>query len=251
MEIKAIIVDDEYDNREVLKKLLRKVSKKLKVIGEASNVEEAHDLIYTQKPNLVFLDIQMPGGNGFSLLEKFDKMDFAVIFVTSYDNYVLDALRLSALDYILKPIDTKELENALLKFEAYIKEKEERELYIRNAIHNYNTKQLEHKIAVHVANQVILLNLRDITHFSGEGNYTQITTSNNETYSSAKTIADYEEMTENNVNFFRIGKSCIANINYITSYTKKEPCFITINRTFNFEVSRRKKQELLTILMKK
>src|ERR1044071_2325981 len=108
-KIKTILVDDEQDSREVLTELLLDASNEIEVIGEASNVDEAFKLINEKDPQLVFLDIQMPRANGFALLKKFEQVPFEVIFVTSFDQYAINAIKFSALDYLLKPVEPDDL----------------------------------------------------------------------------------------------------------------------------------------------
>jgi two-component system, LytTR family, response regulator len=246
MVITAIIVDDEADNRSVLKNLLKMFCPHIKVKGEAANIDEAYDLILEFDPTVVFLDIQMPGGNGFNLLKKFKEIKFDVIFVTGYDKYALEAIKLSALDYLMKPIEVADLQEAVKRIERNVINKG-LQLQLENA--ENNMAELEKKIAVHTNDQVVFLSLKDITHFEGERNYTLIYT-NSKKYTSSKTLGSYEEMLEGNVLFFRIGKGCIVNLNCITNYSKGEPCMLTVNEKYMYEISRRKKQELLDKLKK-
>ena len=109
MEVTALIVDDEHKNRETLVKLIDQFCYGIKVIGQAENVQAAKEFIDTNKPHIVFLDIEMPGGNGFTLLEKFDKPDFQLIFTTAHADYAIKAIKFAALDYLLKPINVNEL----------------------------------------------------------------------------------------------------------------------------------------------
>ena len=113
--LRAVIIDDEANAREALQNMLKLVSPEVEICGEAKNVDLGIELINTQKPDLVFLDIQMPGKTGFDLLNSFEKLDFKVIFTTAYQEYALKAFRFSAIDYLLKPIDPDELIEAVNK----------------------------------------------------------------------------------------------------------------------------------------
>jgi two-component system LytT family response regulator len=241
MEITAIIVDDEADNRSVLRNLLKMFCPNIKVTAEASNIVAAYDLIMEQNPKVVFLDIQMPGGYGFNLLKKFKELPFEVIFVTGYDKYALEAIKLSAIDYLMKPIEVADLQEAVKRLEKSVKSKD-----LMQQLENveYNLEAVEKKIIIHTNDKVLFLPLKDITHFDGERNYTNIYT-NDKKYTSSKNLGEYEEMIESNKQFYRIGKSCIVNLNCITNYSKGEPCMLTVNEKFTYEISRRKKQELL------
>ena len=119
--ITAVIVDDEIKSREVLKRLLQEVDVDLTIVGEADSVEAGFEVINKENPQLVFLDVEMLDGTGFNLLEKFDDIDFKIIFITAYDKYAIKAFKYSAIDYLLKPTGIDELENALVQIEKLIK----------------------------------------------------------------------------------------------------------------------------------
>ena len=250
MTITALIVDDEADSRSVLKKLLSQFCPQVNVIGEAASAAMAYDLIQSLKPQLVFLDIQMPGGSGFSLVKKFDEVPFELIFVTSYDKYAIDAIKMSALDYLVKPVEVDDLKAALARYEKAQLQKESHQMQVVNLIANMEENNVEKRIAVHNNDNVVLLSLTQITHLEGERNYTQIYTGKGEKYTSSKNLGEFEDMLESYPQFFRIGKGCMVNLNWVTNYSKREPCVITINERYTYEISRRKKQELLEKLKK-
>jgi two-component system, LytTR family, response regulator len=241
---KAIIIDDEEDSRNVLFKLLTLFCKEIEVTSLCSNITDAFLKINEIKPDVVFLDIQMPSGNGFELLKKFKKVDFEVIFVTSYDQFAIDAIRLSALDYLLKPIETKQLVESIQRLKTK-KELFTETLRIENASHNYEKQGLEKRIAIHSADSVHLLELKTIVCLEGERNYSTIYTKTKERFLSSKNLGQFELILENQPEFIRISKSHLINLNFVTNYTKKEPCTITLNKNFTIEVSRRRRQEIL------
>lgn len=246
MELRVIIVDDEADSITVLRNLLKNFCPQVTVVGEAFDITEAYELITKLKPNAVFLDIQMPGGNGFSLLKKFNEINFDVVFVTSYDKYAIEAIKLSALHYLLKPIEVEDLQEAVKRIEKNVYGNQQQQNQIHNAIHNM--EEIEKKITVHDKDHVEFLSLNEITHFESERNYTNIYTKGNKKYTSSKNLGEYEEMLRDHERFYRANKSCIVNLNFVSNYSKTEPCIITINNQFNQEVSRRKKQELVDLL---
>jgi two-component system LytT family response regulator len=243
MKIRTILVDDEADSRGVLRNLIGNYCANIELVGEASNIETAYDLINDLKPDLVLLDIQMPGGNGFSLLKKFKEIPFKVIFITGYDQYALEAIKFSALHYLLKPVEVSDLVEAISRAERSILSKENNAELIRNAINNI--ENVEKKIAIHLRDQVHLLGLSTITHFEGASNYTTIYSVDNKKYSSSKNLGEYEELLENNSSFLRISKSIIINVNHIKNYSKGDQCEIELPNGIIVEVSRRKKQEML------
>lgn len=249
MQFKAIIVDDEAHSRSVLKNLLVKFCPSINLVAEADNANTAFDLINKHEPDVVFLDIQMPGGNGFSLLKKFKDIYFDVVFATSYDKYAIEAIKLSALHYLLKPIEVEDLQEAVKRLERNADSKEINEKLIANAINNSEEKvEIEKKITVHTKDQVIFLSLNEITHFEADVNYTFIYTKENVKYTSAKTIGDYENLLKEYDAFYRISKSCLINVNYVRDYSKGETCILTLANKHTYEVSRRRKQDLLVLL---
>src|SRR5690606_33018855 len=145
----AIIVDDEVDGREVLSDLLHQYYPQIELLGMASNVEEAHKLILKTNPQLDFLDIQMPKANGFNLLTKFNPVKFEIIFVTSYDQYAINAIKFNALDYILKPVEVDDLKESIYRAVAKIEKKIENSLQIINLLYSLDNNQNDKKITVH------------------------------------------------------------------------------------------------------
>ncbi len=249
-KIRAIIVDDEKQSRVVLRSLLESFSKEVEIIAEASNVDEAFELINEKKPQLVFLDIQMPRANGFSLLKKFAEIPFEVIFVTSFDKYAINAIKFSALDYLLKPVEVNDLQDAIAKAVKVISLKQNTGTQIVNLLHSLDSETKERKIVVHAGDNVLLVKSNDIVCIESDGSYCNITTIKNERYVSAKYLKDFEDYFGEDSTFLRIHKSCLINISHIKGYNKGEPCIIEMINGQTFEVARRKKQEVLEKLKK-
>lgn len=245
--IKAIIIDDEKNSREVLKSLLKNCSSEIEIVAEAANAEEAFQLINIHQPELVFLDIQMPKANGFSLLKRFESILFEIIFVTSYDNYAINAIKFSALDYLLKPIEIPDLQNAVEKAIIAVNKKNSNQIQVLNLINSLNTENPERKIVVHTGNKVKLLSPSEIIYIEGDRRYSHIIT-NGEQYTLAKYLKDFEEYFGEHSSFVRIGKSHIINTVYIQEYSKGDPFVITLSNKKTMEVSRRKKAVVLSKL---
>lgn len=246
MELKVVIVDDEPDSINVLKKLLANFCPQIKVLAEATNITEGYEIINEHTPDAVFLDIQMPGGNGFELLSKFSQINFEIIFVTSYDKYAIDAIRLSALHYLLKPVETDDLQEAVKRIEKKIHGRETQLLQVSNAISNING--INKKITLHTGDTVTFVDLDEITHLESDRNYTIVYIKSGKKYISSKNLGEYEEILKEHPRFYRINKSCLVNVNHITNYSKDEPCILTIDNLHMQEVSRRKKQEMTRLL---
>ncbi|MNJ86414.1 Transcriptional regulatory protein YehT [compost metagenome] len=250
-KIRVIHVDDETNSRDVLRTLIGRNFPELEWCGEASNAQEAYDLIQQVKPQLVFLDIQMPKADGFSLLRRFEEIPFEVVFVTSFDKYAINAIRFSALDYLLKPIDVKDLAETILKARKRIAEKKSISVQIANLLHNMDHDEDAQKIAVHAGENVKLIDRKKIMYIQAEGSYCNILTTDNERFVISWYLKEVEEYFSNSSVMIRISKSLMINSVQISSYSKGEPCIIEMVNGETFEVSRRKKVEILALLSNK
>jgi len=241
--IKCLLVDDERNSREVLKKLLAEYTNTIDIIGEAADAETAYNLINDLKPELVFLDIQMPGGDGFSLLKRFTAINFEIIFVTSFNQYAINAIRFNALDYLLKPIETKELDNAIKRLIEKTRNTKREHKEIEVLLHNL--KSTNKRITVHVGDRVKLIEESDIIYIEADGRYSNIYTSDEQKYTTPRNIKDFEDNFCDQTSFIRISKTYMVNATYIKEYSKGEPFVIKMNNGTTFEVARRKKAEVL------
>jgi two-component system LytT family response regulator len=249
--ISAILVDDEERSRRVLRNLLKNYFPEVNIVGEAADVEEAYNLVNTVKPNLVFLDIQMPGGDGFWLLKRWDELPFDVIFVTSFDQHAIEAIKYSALYYLLKPIQVHELKMALGKALTSAERRRANQLQIVSLLDNLDASADDKKVAVHIQDKVRLLNVKQIMYIEVDDHYSNIKMLNGEKFTAAKSLNYFEELLSANKDFMRIHKSSLINVGYIKEYSKGEPCILTMVDGKQFEVARRKKQEILERLKDK
>ena len=245
--ITAVLIDDESNSRHVLRTLLERNFEDIRIVGEASNAEEAFHLIRKAEPQLIFLDIQMPRADGFSLLKRFDHIDFEVVFVTSFDKYAMNAIRFSALDYLLKPVEVSDLDETLRRAKKRISAKQSNNSLILNLLRNLD-KDPTPKIAVHVSNMVKLLEEKSIVDIQSDGSYCTIRTDKGERFTTSKYLKDFEDYFGEDTTFVRISKSILINTEQIMEYSKGEPCMITMVNNEQFEVSRRKKAEVLAVL---
>jgi two-component system LytT family response regulator len=243
--LRAFLVDDEKNSREVLKALIAEFCPAVTIAGEAESVEKAYEQILTCKPDLVFLDVQMPTGNGFELLKKFSPAPFDVIFVTSYDQYAINALRFSALDYLLKPVDIQQLKDAVQRAEQNSGRREQRHLQVTNLLQSVDPTVTEKKIAFHVNDTVRLVSTKDILYIEGDVNYSTVYTREGDKFTSSKTLKEFEEYLTGFDHFIRIHKSVILNSFHIHHYSKGSPFIIQMVNGVSFEASRRKKGEVL------
>lgn len=190
----------------------------------------------------------MPKSNGFSLLKKYDRVPFEVIFVTSYDKYAINAIKFSALDYLLKPVEIPDLKIAIDKAITAIELKENRDTLMINLLHNLESDVSERKIAVHSNDKVKMISEFNIIYIEADGRYCHIYTNTNEKYTTARYLQDFEEYFSENSSFIRINKTFIINAKHIKEYSKGEPFIITMMNHEIFEVARRKKAEVLKLL---
>jgi two-component system, LytTR family, response regulator len=244
-KINCILIDDEAGGRIVLSELLGKFCPDVNILAEAANIKDGYSLINEKKPDFIFLDIQMPGGSGFELLKQFKQIDFDVIFVTSFDQYAINAIKFSALDYLLKPVDIEDLLQSVEKVRKRKAEKEKPQEWVINLLNNLDETKTEKKIVIHHQDKVKLLKLSDIVCFEAESNYTHIFTNDDQKYTPARLLKDFEEFLEKHENFMRISKKAIVNLDYITEYSKGEPYILFLKNGKEYEIGRRKKTELM------
>ncbi len=248
MHIKSIIVDDEKHGRENLLGILRYHCPDVFVAGEANSVETAITLIQDENPDLVFLDIEMPLANGFHLLEHFENPRFEVIFVTAYDNYAIKAIRFSAADYILKPINYNDLKAAVDKVSRRIIQKEENKR-IRE-LHRNIQQPGNPRIGLPTADRIEFVDVKTIIHCKGEGNYTHIYLEDGRHLFVAKTLVEFEELLTE-YSFVRTHKTHLVNLKHITAYLKTDGGMLQLSNGDKVAISRRRKDEVLKRLNSK
>jgi two-component system LytT family response regulator len=217
--IKAIIVDDEPNARKALQGLLAEHFEHVQIIASCKDVPDAVKTINKLKPDLVFLDIEMPGYSGFELLEFFDEqqINFKIIFVTAYSDYSLRAFESSAVDYILKPVRLEQVTRALKKLN--IEKPGSEKLQYRILRENFN--QHEKKIVLQTAETIFVVKQDDIVYFQAEGSYTKIFTTSHGVLTITKKLLDFEYL-EMDGPFFRTHRSYIVNMNHIKKVDKKD-----------------------------
>lgn len=249
-KLNCVIIDDEIAGRIVLKELLGFYFENITILGEAKNISEGYELITNSNPDLVFLDIQMPGGDGFELLKKFETINFEVIFVTSHDKYAINAIKFSALDFLLKPVDVEELKTSVEKVVNKKKLIDQTSLLISNLLQNINSEAEDKKLAVHFLDKVKLLDIKDIICIEASGTYSDIYYSDSMKYTTPKLLKVLEEFLEENEFFVRVSKSAVINVKHVVNYTKGDICILTLRNDKQYEVSRRRKQEINSVLKK-
>jgi two-component system, LytTR family, response regulator len=246
-KIKAVIVDDETTSRQVLSDMLKKYCPDVSVLGEAAGCSEGAELITELKPDLVFLDIQMPDGSGFNLLEEFEKPSFDVIFVTAFDQYAIKAIRYSALDYLMKPVHPQELIKAMERYneKSYSGNINKR---LEVLMQNMGSGSLKpKKIILSTAEGYHVVNPDDILRCQSDSYYTNFYFQDGKRIIVSKTLKEFDEMLSE-FGFVRCHKSHLLNVKYIKSYLRADGGFILMTDGTEIPVSRRKRDYIVEII---
>lgn len=237
--IKALIIDDEQSACDILSQLLVRFCPNVEVIGVANNVEDGVALIKKNQPDVVFLDIQMPKYAGYEIVNFFPKVDFEMIFVTAFDNYAVKAFELSAVDYLLKPIEIDKLKQAVERLKDRIEQKKIRSSY-SSLIDNLKEKELK-RLVISTQNDQQVLEIKNIIAIEANESYSLIHTTQGEILVS-KNLKHYERVLSDVSFFFRTHKSWMVNILFLTSYSKGK-LEITLNKSITAKLSKLKKAE--------
>ena len=241
MKLTAIIVEDEETSREILRNYLKKYCPNVVVLGEASNVEEALVLIRNNELDLVFLDVEMPYGNAFDLLDKVGDVNFETVFVTAYNNYAIEALNVHASYYLMKPISIDEL----IKAVDYVTEIKTKENALQDEILVPKTNSISGKITIPQLDGFEILNTADILYCKADDNYTEIYLNNDKKKVVSKTLKYFEEALANS-SFSRVHKSYLVNVNEVVKYLKGKGGSVLLSNGKEIMVSASKKAQLLS-----
>lgn len=241
---KILIVDDEAAASNILRMLIEKHIPASKEIKTCNTPEEALEIIPAWQPNLLMLDIEMPNMNGFDLLNRVGNSDFDVIFTTAYDKYAIKAIRFSALDYLLKPVDITELQNAVNKhIVKKFQPPQEQQKLVSNLINNLQQKdQTGFKLALSTTEGVFFFIPSEIIRLEGENNYTRFYFANQKPMLVSRTLKEYEDILAEH-DFIRAHKSHLVNKKYVKHLDKEGLLWLTDGS--HIAVSRRKKEEVL------
>jgi two-component system LytT family response regulator len=241
--IKAMIVDDKQASVELLKWLIAKNCPDILQMESANSVKDALPLIKSFEPHILFLDIQMPHQSGFDLLTAIDNWNFEVIFTTAYNEFAIQAIRFSALDYLLKPIDATELVKAVERYKAKrIYAPAGGELY-KNFIQNISSQQK--KLALPGTGSIKYVGLDEIIRLQADRNYTRLFFADGKTFLAAKTLKEYEEILPTE-SFIRVHRMHLVNNQFIKEYDRDG--MLNLKDGSSIEVSRRKKENLIKFM---
>jgi len=241
--LKAFIIDDEPDCVKLLSLQLKMYCPQIKVISECTDSEEGLIKIKELNPDIVFLDIEMPVMNGFQLLEKIGSIKFSLVFVTAYDQFAVKAFRYSALDYLLKPIDGKDLKAAVEKAQLRQWPQPQQLSLLKNQLQDNHTV-LPNKIALPYQNGVIFTEIKNVIYCESDNNYTRIHTTDGNVYTVAKTLGDIQDILEER-NFVRIHRQYLINLDHIKKYVRGEGNYVIMSNSKNIPVARNQKDKLV------
>ncbi|RYM35462.1 response regulator transcription factor [Brumimicrobium glaciale] len=245
MEYKVIIIDDERRTRSMLNKMVSQTNFPLEVVDEADGVESGLIAIQKHKPDIILLDIQMPDGSGFDLLDQIKDKSFQIIFITAHQEFAIRAIKFSALDYILKPVEIEELESALENAIDAIQTKSD--LSIRYDTLVTNLKNNNKRIVIRTKSSMYVFDVKDIVHCQSDRNYTYFYLNDGRKVFTSRTLKDYED-TLCLPDFIRCHRSHIININYLERYDRGDGGTIVMKDGTEIPLSRLSRERFLEIL---
>jgi len=245
--IKALIIDDEKHCIDNLQWQLKQYCPEVEVTATCTNAETGLNEIYRQQPQLVFLDVEMPGKNGFEMLESLAAINFDIIFTIAFDNNAIKVIRFGALDYLIKPVDKDDLQTALKQIIKRRLQGSEKKL---SALHSLLKKTSDFnfgKIAFHTQSSYELVSPENILFCESSSNYTYVHLNSGEKLLVSKTLKEIEDILDH-ATFFRVHHSFLVNLQFAIRYIKGEGGFLVLNNNMSIPVSRNKKDELLKII---
>jgi len=245
--IRGIIVEDERHSRETLRGMLDRYCKNVEVIAEADSYRSGLKEIREHNPDVVFLDIQMPDGSGFRMLEELDKIDFEIIFTTAFDQFAIKAIKYSALDYLLKPLDPEELVRALKKVETKLSHQKVNQ-NIQVLLDNIKARDADpHKIILSTSEKIHIIETDQIIRCESDNYYTNFFLADGKKILISKTLKENEQLLSDH-NFIRPHKSHLVNVKFIKGFLKYDGGYIEMTDGSRIPVSRRKREKIIEII---
>lgn len=239
MNLKTIIIDDEPDSIGLLRLQLDQHCPNVEVFATYTSSVKALNDIESLKPDLLFLDIEMPVLNGFELLEKILHLDFSVIFITAYNQYALKAFRFNALDYLVKPIDTTDLIEAVSKAEKRIKPTTMQLSLLQKQLRG----ELPTKIAIPGQNGIVFIELNEILYAEASNNYSKLVLADKRVFTISKTLKDVQEVLEES-HFLRVHRQYIINLNHVKQFNRNEGIMLMVDGE-HIPIARNQKERLI------
>ncbi len=241
-KVSCVIIDDEQDSREIIERFVKSYFEEIEIIASVESIEDGISIINTKKPAIVFLDIQFSNGTGFDILQKVATDDFQLVFITAYNKFALQALKFSACDYLLKPLDVDEFKTAVRIAVQRIENKNRNSIQflLENIVKQNNFS----KMVLPTTQGLLFVEVIDIVYCEAIDNYTTFHFANKEKVLVSKTLRDYEEILEP-FRFFRIHNSYIVNLNYIKEYIKGRGGYVILTTGDTLAVSQNRKNNFL------
>lgn len=249
----VILVDDEPPALITLRHKLLKYDNTIAILAMCEDPEEGLEQISRLKPDVVFLDVEMPRMNGFDLLEQLPRIDFKVVFTTAHDEFTIQAIRVSAFDYLLKPVDEHELAKTLTRLEVCLREKQERNHFreFQQLVKSLRGEpEKVRKLPIATMDGILLLPLSEIIRIEAMGSYTAFYLNKRQKIVASKSISEFDHLCDSE-SFFKVHKSHIINLNYVEKYIRGEGGSVILVDGSEVGVSRRSKAELLERLFLK
>ncbi len=237
------IIDDDQKSIEIIRYLIDTYCPGMEVVGSANNIEEGAKVIISDKPEIVFLDVEMPGGTGFDLLEMIKIRDFDVIFITAHNKYAISAIKHSALDYLLKPIETKEFMEAVERVKSNKRNNSANYEILLENLNNKNPK----KLAVTSSKGYEYIPVDHIVRIESERSYARIFLQNGRVIMVSKCLNEYQNMLDPN-SFFRIHNSHLINLNHVLMYFRTDGGYVEMSDKSKIPISRSKKEIFINVM---
>jgi two-component system, LytTR family, response regulator len=246
----AILIDDETNSRAALRKKIAASCPNLLIVQECNNGLEGITAIQQYKPHIVFLDIEMPHMNGFSMIEQLKEKNFDLVFTTAYNQYAINAIRMGAFDYLVKPVDVSELVAVVARI-TQKKQTQQNDERLQILLHEIkdNNGAAPKKIAVATQEGLEILSIDTVVYMEAVGNYTQIYFTVGKPLLASKTLKDFEEILQN-AGFFRIHNASLVNVAFIKKYIRGDGGQVILLNDTILDVARRRKEELVEMLIK-
>jgi two-component system, LytTR family, response regulator len=241
--LNACIIDDETNSREVLELMIRENHTDISIVGTASNISDGLTVVRQHHPDIVFLDIEMPGGSGFDLVKQLKDPLPEIIFCTAYGHYAIRAIECSALAYLLKPVSLQKLHEALEK--AKIKSNPlQRSLQVNVLAEQLNQSKEPTRFLLNTVEDTKVIKFEDVVCCIAESNYTKIHLADGTKLVASKTLKEFETILSR-ANFFRIHHSYLINLNFIHRIVKTDGCVVELSNNIRLDVARSRKDELM------
>ncbi|MDA3943454.1 MAG: LytTR family DNA-binding domain-containing protein [Bacteroidetes bacterium] len=245
--IKAVIIDDEPAMQEVNSRLLNEYFPEIKILGTADSVETGIRLIQNVEPDLVLLDIEIKGGSGFQILQQLRPYTFKVFFITAFGNYAIKAIKFSAHDYIMKPVNETEFQQAIEQTLADINKNTNNQIQANILMDTYRKEMQSKKLVLKTIDSLHIVDIRDIIFCQSDNSYTTFYLDNNEKIVVSKSIKEYVELLQD-YSFFRPHQSFLVNLNHVKKIDKSDGGFIIMKNKKEIPISLRQKKQFISLL---